>query len=55
MKEKKPEKNKKRGNEKPLSLYPMNFEEAISSLLNTKPPPKETKQKKSKQKKKKHE
>jgi hypothetical protein len=41
---------KKRGNEKPLSLLPMNFEEAVSALLNTKPPPNSIKKKGKKRK-----
>jgi hypothetical protein len=34
--------------EKPLSLHPLKFEDAVSALLKVKPEPKETKAKKAK-------
>jgi len=37
------EKDKKTTNEKPVSLFPLDFKEAISALLKTKPDPKEKK------------
>jgi len=34
------EKNNKKANSKPVSLYPLSFKEALFALLATKPPPK---------------
>ena len=50
------EKDKKITNEKPVSLYPLDFKEALAAFLQVKPKPKEEmdkaiKQKKTKEKK----
>lgn len=47
---KKPKSQQKKGNDKPLSLYPIPFEEALAALLNTKPMPKKKKKKPEKDK-----
>jgi hypothetical protein len=44
-----PEKNRK-GHEKPVSLHPVSFPEAVSDLLKVKPPPKTKKGSKLKRK-----
>jgi hypothetical protein len=38
-KEKRIEKSEKKGNEKPLSLYPLSFEDAVKEVLKAKSPP----------------
>lgn len=42
---------KKVTNEKPVSLYPLDFREALNALLKVKPKPKEKKPKKKRTKK----
>ena len=42
---------KKITNEKPISLFPLNFNEAVSAILKVKPEPKEKKRKPVKKKK----
>ena len=41
MKNKTTNKDSKIANEKPVSLYPLNFKEAVAALLKVKPKPKE--------------
>ena len=37
---------KKKGNERPVSLHPMEFEEAVGALLEAKPKPRQEPEKK---------
>lgn len=43
-------KDKKTTNEKPISLLPLNFKDALAALLKTKPEPQEKKKKEKKNK-----
>jgi len=45
-----PSKEEKVTNEKPVSLYPLNFKEAVAALLKVKPTPKEKPKEQEKQK-----
>lgn len=45
MAKKKKDKDRKVTNEKPVSLFPLNFKEALQGLLQTKPPKSKSKPK----------